>query len=223
MHRLLLIVSLTAILLAGCSSQAPASAQPTQSEIKPPPTVTEPPPTPTVDPNLILEEPHVFLPLDENIFAGYQRGNFYWVYNEIIGRDWGSEYEELLSGMGRITGCANFYTQQDWPDKITEYFILIEQFDSIQGAIDFYEYDFPAEFRNNAYEAEPTELGAAHQARVRRKMDLPDQPDNMVAFVEFRYNNMVVFVRGTGPSMGFPLAYTKRAASLVLDNLQNQK
>jgi len=121
--------------------------------------------------------------------------------------------------MGRVVGFASFYSNPSLgvPPKI---FVIIEQFDSLAAAEEFYDYPFKPEFRNYGYESKVLNLEGADEARIRWKRDLEGETkDTYTVVVEFRYYNMYVIVETTGVLDNFPAAYAKIGAKTIIEIL----
>jgi hypothetical protein len=230
MRSFIIVFIVLDIFLGGCASPAPV---PTGSVItEPAPAVPSPEadgaPEPSAaaadsagDIQLVLENPLLLLPDTGGFFLGCSMGEPFPVWNGMIGEFFGWEYETLLDEMGRVVGFATFYECND-SVKPPSFFVIVEQFDTLGGAVEFYDHDFPPEFRSYAYEAETIDLKEADQARVRSKHDLEgESKETYTAVVEFRYRNMFGTVEATGTPDQYPEYYASSAVSVIIDLIEN--
>ena len=216
--RIWLALALAAILIASCSSPAPAPTETVPPEPTSIPPTDTPAPTPTIDPETIQAVLREILPADEGFFKHCVKYDPFPVWNGMIGEFFGVEYETLLDEMGRIVGVASHY--ECTPENTTpQIFIIVETFEDEAGAVEFFNYDFPPEFRQYNFESQEIDIPGADQARIRWQYELEGyEEDFFKVMVEFQTADLVGIIHTTGILDNFPAATAKTGARFIVEN-----
>ncbi len=161
MNRYFVVMLFFVLLLPACSQPATIQPIPTTTPTEAP---LDAPPEPTAAPGLIRGDIADYLPAVEDFQEPYLLTGFS-AANESIVENWGAEYQIIFEETVRQEGYIGLYdlepTEMVAPPRLL---IVIERFESIEGAADFLNYDFPQGFRNGIYAGESIELGSAENA-----------------------------------------------------------
>lgn len=145
--------------------------------------------------------------------------------NEQFGADWGDEIYQVCVETGRSDGYMRIYELQS-PDAILapeRFVLLIERFDSPEGAAAWWDYDFPGPFRGYKDQAQPLELAdvpsrdlsAADAARLVEIETTGEAPFALEKYLEYRFRNVQVLVWAQG-NAEFDVKYMRWLGAKVL-------
>ncbi len=218
MKRCLVGMLFFVILLSACSKSASTQPAPTATPTEAPPQAA---PEPTATPSLIAGDMADCLPAVEDFQEPYLLTGFP-VTNDSLVENWGAEYQAIFEETGRQEGYIGLYdlepTEMVSPPRLL---IVVERFDSVEGAAAFFGYDFPDGFRGGIYEGEAIELGAAEHAML-ATIENPngDDPNGLKMTITFQYRNVNVIVESQGTADNVYEYYLERIALSILEKLE---
>jgi len=216
------VVVLTLVLscLVGCSQTD--VVQPSQTEIHPQQTTSV---SQEDDEKLLIlagENLENFLPSPSDFQHPYSETQFQ-SSNESLVENWGTDYQQILGEVERLDGIGCLYDRES-TDAIapTRILVVIERFASIEGATEFFTYDFPNDFRKGIYKGDSIELDPAEGA-ILSSINNPngDDPNALFITITFRYHNINAIVEGQGTVDNVTYEYLKPIALSILGKLEN--
>ncbi len=214
----LVFVLLTSACSTATTEQPPHTATSTEALTEEP---ADAPPEPTRMPDLISANAAEYLPAVEDFQEPYLLTGFP-ATNESLVENWGIDYQTIFDDTGRQEGYIGIYdlepTEMVSPPRLL---IVVERFDSIQGAATFIDYDFPGSFRGGIYNGEAIEMGNAERALL-ATIENPngDDPDALKMTIVFQYRNVNVIVEGQGTAENVYRYYLERIALSILAKLE---
>jgi hypothetical protein len=218
MKRYMILVLFVVVLLSSCSTSTSTrkspTATPTQatSEVEPEPTATQ---------SLISGNTADYLLAVDDFNEPYLLTGFP-ATNESLVENWGADLQAIFEETGRQEGFIGIYdlepTEMVAPPRLL---IVVESFDSVQGAKAFIGYDFPGDFRGGIYHGEALELGAAERALL-AMIENPngDDPNGLKMTIVFQYRNVNVIVEGQGTADNVCQYYLEQVATSILEKLE---
>lgn len=143
------------------------------------------------------------------------------IANEGLNENWGEEVAAAVSESGRVTGAVLFATlAEEGAEAPVELFIVIEQFQTIEGAALFFNFDFMPDFRNGIFEGQPYDLEGADQAIFQTILQPAKFGEGyLMHSIAFLYRNFTVHIDAPGPADGFPKEYAVDVAKIILGHL----
>jgi hypothetical protein len=218
MKKYIVLVVPFMLLLSACSETATTQPHPTATPTE---AVPEELSESAAAPSLVSGDIADYLPAIDDFQEPFVLSGFP-ATNESLVENWGAEYETIFVETGRQEGQIGLYdlepTDLVAPPRLL---IVIERFNSVEGAAAFFSYDFPGAFRGGIYDGETIELGAADQAML-AKIENPngDDPNEVKMTIVFQYRNVNVIVEGQGTVDNVYQYYLERIALSILEKLE---
>jgi len=148
--------------------------------------------------------------------------------NNQVRRDWGEDAYQICIATGRADGYLRIYNLKaaGAAGAPAHFVLLVERFETVAGAEEFWNYDFTGAFRAYARQAHPIalsgppkeDLSAADAARLSEFNGGGDTPFAHEKYLEYRYRNVQVLVGAAG-DRPFETAPMRQLAAMVLQAL----